>query len=88
MFSDRQRQTPEQPSLPSNEIVIQASKKGEDERGAMGGRRSRPLRSVGNTQWKETYVYNPPLERLLTKRLQNDFNATVNSSEESNLAAR
>ena len=57
MFSDRQRQTPEQPSLPSNEIVVQASKKGEDERGAMGGRRSRPLRSVGNTHWKETHVY-------------------------------
>ena len=30
---------------------------GEDERGAMGGRRSRPLGAVGNIHWKEKLVY-------------------------------
>ena len=44
-------------SLPSMESIVGISKKGEDERGAMGGRRSRPLGTVGNIHWKEKHVY-------------------------------
>ena len=69
MFSDRLCETPEQSSPPSKESIVDVSKKGEGERGAMGGRRSRPLGSVGNIHWKEKLVYRyrpPPEERLLT----------------------
>ena len=61
------------------ESIVGISKKGEDERGAMDGRRSRPLGSVGNIHWKEKHVYNlshwsrrlgakrtPPEERVST----------------------
>ena len=65
MFSDRLCQTLEQSSLPSKESIVGISKEGEDERGAMGGRRSRPLGAVGNIHWKENLVYipSPPQEK-------------------------
>ena len=41
---------------------VGVSKEGkEGERGAMGGRRSRPLGSVGNIHWKEKLVYSDRL---------------------------
>ena len=61
MFSDRLCETPEQSSPPSKESIVDVSKKGEGERGAMGGRRSRPLGSVGNIHWKEKLVYSDRL---------------------------
>ena len=42
---------------------------GEDERGAMGGRRSRPLGAVGNIHWKENLVYRFCLTQVQTFQL-------------------